>query len=89
MSSGFTLLRAIQKFVSTSPRIQDGQTEGYHLAVPPAHNVESLRVSKAVMPGGDGHEQLILPPPEEIMPLVDIYFRYFRKYQLHFESESC
>ena len=86
MSSGFTLLRAIQKFASADAWISDSQINGGAASVLHANDAKPLRLSKLPISGGVGHGELVLPPHDEIMPLVESFFRYFRKFQPPFAS---
>lgn len=80
MSSGFTLLRAIQKFASANG-LPSNKASGNGLLRPSASNKMSHKLLQLYVPGGnEGHEEMILPPPDEIMPLVDSYFQYFREW---------
>lgn len=79
MSSGFTLLRAIQKFAAADTRISEGHASGDGTHMLPAYGIKMPRLSRLPVPAGEGQDELTLPPPDEIMPLVDTYFRYFRE----------
>lgn len=89
MSSGLTLLRAIQKFASADTRALGETVDANSSSLHTTNVLRSHTLSRLPIPGSESHEELVLPPPSEIMPLVDTYFLYFREYRQSFSRLSA
>jgi hypothetical protein len=78
LSSAATLLRALQKF---APLNSEQPIESM-VATGSTTSPAGLPTNISTTSSRDTWEGTTLPPAREISPLVDIYFRYFRKFTI-------